>query len=299
MDSQLSLAEHYDTFIAAYKDDDPRAVAAQADISSRPHPAHSGKPNRLYASDVGLCPRRAMLRLLRAKDKPLSRGDRLMFHLADRMEQDLAAMFLWRESLVEYQFEVNINDRDNWGARGDVIGDYGVVTAVEFKSLRPNNFPAWKSGESEAEHEVRVEKKIKKEHHLHQGRIYRQYRNLPTRLCIADRGGSNGMRDYAVEGDFATTALIMDELEACRRVLPTLPPVLDKVLGVYDYGKTIKLQQNWECGYCKYAGVSCTPLSGSETWARRDGKYEPWRPTGKADETKLDDFLQKISEGVP
>jgi len=284
MDRSKELAEHYRDFVRAWKADEHKARMAFVDVCALPVPERSGDTTRLYATDIGSCPRKAMLRILGKAKRTATLAEELMYDEAEMIEARMAATCLWQDGLVDYQSRVEIRDREGWGARLDIVADYGGLTGIEVKSSRS---AAFKFG-------------VRKANHDHQARLYSHYREVPWILFYADRGGANHPEQYKVDGDWSATGLIMDELEACRAALPDLPPVLDKVANERDRKKTVKLEPAWECGYCNYADISCKPLTGIKTLASRghtDIPYVPKPGLSPGERTILDDYLQKISEG--
>jgi hypothetical protein len=216
-------------------------------------------PLRLFCTDVGRCPKAVALRMLQSEKKPIglseARNQRLMWELAEHIEENLAAALRHKKLLGGYQDRVEILDRENWGGRLDILTTEPRV--IEVKTIRPNAF--------------RFNDRPKKEH-VYQAVIYQHYLDhvLPPVLAYFDRGGANTPEQYDVSCDWTEIAALMDELDSIRAGLPELPDILSRVLKRTDRGKNVRLVPDWRCGYCDYAGTSCRPHEGTEMWVEGD-----------------------------
>lgn len=212
-------------------------------------------PLRLFVTDVGKCPRAVALRMMQAEKKPLShieeRNKRLMFDLADYIEEKLMSALEAKGLLAGYQESVDISDRDNWGGRLDILTTEPRV--VEVKTIRSNAF--------------RFDDRPRPEH-VCQAVIYQHYLGhelLPV-LVYFDRGGSNTTEQYEVSHDWGHISAMMDELDAVRANLPELPDVLPRVLKSTDRNKKVRNVPDWRCERCDYAGASCSPPTAEVWW---------------------------------
>ena len=180
--------------------------------------------------------------MTQAEKKHLSvnemRNQRLMWDLAEYIEKTLADALELQGLLVDYQFPIPIDDRENWGGRGDILADSaGSLTRriIEVKTIRSQAF--------------RFTDRPKKEH-VYQASIYEHYLEKPATLVYFDRGGANTPEQYDVESDWPTCSTLMDELEAVRAGLPEIPGILPRVLKKTDRNTKIRLVPDWRCGYC-------------------------------------------------
>jgi hypothetical protein len=278
------LREYLYDFVAAWNANDPWARECWAAIAAKPVPDHSSTPNRLYATEIGRCPKRAMHRMHGDPKIATTDSEELMFDIANQMEARLAAAFMYANELVEWQFAIPFDDlgRENWGGRGDLLVRYpGKEQAIiEFKTTRPRAFDY---------------ADFPKADNVHQAVSYREAMKVPTWLFYADRGGSNPPEEYAVTVTPDETFRLMDELEAYRagRVLP---PILPKLLKYQKYNQEIAQVPHWACGYCPYAGTVCTPHTGSSVWAVKESGA--WRiKKACTDEYALDMFISEGARG--
>jgi hypothetical protein len=256
----VSLFETYDDYLVSMSIDKER------------------DPHRLFVTDVGKCPRQVALRLLGHERKPILPQKRMMWDLAEYIEETLMKALDAAGELLEYQAPIDISDRENWGGRLDIVRSVdGNVQIVEVKTERSNALARDKNGD--------LKKKHPKQNHVYQATIYDHYYDyedcaaLPPALWYAARGGSNPPYECEIVPDFAPIKFLMDELDEVRAALPEVPPMLPKTLKLVSYGKTLKYVAPWDCGYCDYAGLSCFPDMSEETWGSLDGG---WHPTDKA-----------------
>ena len=102
-------------------------------------------PLRLFVTDAGKCHRQIAYRLLDTeKDyvSPQAEINKLiMFDIAEYLEETLWVALLESNKGVDYQQDVVMHDRENWGGRFDIIADYdGGERVIEVKSLYPGAF---------------------------------------------------------------------------------------------------------------------------------------------------------------
>lgn len=244
-------------------------------------------PKRLFVSDVGKCPREIALRMMQADKATTTPGQVFMWDLADYIERDVAASLHSKGLLYAYQADLDINDRENWGGRLDIVMRVGDDVQIhEIKTIRPNAF--------------RYQDRPKKEH-VYQTTIYQHYYKPKGKKLLApaidylDRGGSNWMEEYIIEPDFASIVPLMDELDAVRDALPDLPPMLPKVLKLTNYGKKVKLVPDYRCGYCDYAGVSCFPDTGEAVWGEF---HKGWHWSPSADTGMISEWASREGHEV-
>jgi hypothetical protein len=235
-------------------------------------------PERLFVTDVGKCPRQVALRLTGAESTPVGPRQRMMWDQAEYIEKTLMQALDAKGLLYEYQAPIDIHDRDNWGGRLDIVRYVdGCLQIVEVKTVNPMAFP----------HQDRP-----KEPHVHQATTYDHYYDYTAEhtdpvLWYVDRGSdAYDPEEHPALTEWEPIAALMDELDAMRKALPELPPMLPRVIKEFDKGKTIKQGPAWQCkpttkhGYCPYSGVSCFPDMSWNKWADNEGGY---RFTDKAD----------------
>jgi hypothetical protein len=253
---------------------------------------------RLYLSDIGSCHRQIAYRMTGAKRDYESEQEAInrtiMFDLAERIEANLWAALEANSMGIAYQFEVNIDDRENWGGRGDIIADYEGRRVLEVKTVYPGAF--------------NYDLTVRYPQHHYQGRAYHHYcreqyeLTAPPLIPYFDRGGQNTPQEIEVSKDWIETAMQMDGLDAVRRNLPELPDRLGKVLNLRRYGKDIVREPDGRCKrpYCKYTSV-CKQNMSTSVWATREktgGFWEPWEVKKAADPVILEEFTSKLLEGV-
>lgn len=246
-------------------------------------------PMRLFISDLGKCIRQVQYRLTGAakdmKADDTHRAETVMFSLADYIEFTLAEAFKERGELVEYQCDIDMPDRVNWGGRLDLIADYNGVRIIEVKTTRSNAF---------------MYELLKPEHEF-QAWCYHHYMaqvmsltEYPI-LAYFDRGGSNQPEEFIVTPK--PIVAMMDELDLYRDYIEmgVWHDQMPKVLKVRNRGKEIKYEPHHFCGYCDYKG-RCRPDMGVETWASRPSSRDVWVPTKKAGLEALEKFTNTLIE---
>lgn len=264
------LANVYDEFLRARQSGDSSAQKCFADVFLEPKVDKVRDPFRLYATDIGKCPRQVAYRLLSTEKDYESpekqRNDQRMFDVAEFIEAMLTAAFMWRGDLISHQTPVLFAQRDNWGGRTDLIVELdGHRRIIEVKTHRGNasNYT------------------LPKPPHVHQASSYhrelaKEYElDAQPLLWYVSRDGSGEPNEYEVPHVGYETQGLMDELDEARFEVKTegvgmLPPKLDKVLQLRSYGKTVSCEPSWQCGYCDYAGT-CQPDMSKSTWAALDG----------------------------
>jgi hypothetical protein len=240
-------------------------------------------PKRLFVTDVGKCTRMTAYRLLQTpKDEQSNQSavnDKIMFAVAEYLEQVLTDALGEYGLLIDAQGEVPLPDRQNWGGRYDIIADYNGRRIIEVKSLRPNAFNY----------------ELPKEPHVHQALIYHNYLRItmgleaPPLLWYVDRAGSNTPVEISLEEhDWDVTSSLMDEIERVRRHLPELPDKMPRELKLRQYGKSVKEEPNYQCVYCDYK-ETCKPNLSKNEWATL-GKDGVWTIKKAADISKLAAF---------
>jgi len=290
------LADIYNDFLKARQSgEDESAQDCFEMVFFQPKVDKVRDPMRLYATDIGKCPRQVCYRLLSTKKDYESpekqRNDQRMYDVAEFIEAMLTAAFMWRGDLISHQTPVPFAQRSNWGGRADLIVELdGHYRVIEVKTHRGNasNYT------------------LPKVPHVHQASSYhwelaREYElDASPLLWYVSRDGSGEPGEYEVPHVEAETVSLMDELDAARtRIslpgLDCLPPQLDKVLQLRSYGKTISCEPDWQCGYCAYAGT-CQPDMSKSTWAALDGNG--WVVKKAADVALLSAWGEKNTEGM-
>lgn len=229
------------------------------------------KPNRLYVTDVGACPRSVMYRLLDTEKDPQSEqsivNDKMMFDLAEHIETMLTTALEKNGMLIDQQLSVPIDDRDNWGGRIDIAADYNGRRIIEVKTMRSNAF--------------NYSSDLPKGSHSYQASIYDHYMtdvlelDSPPMLWYADRGGANTPLEFYVD-NWEEAEPLMDALDEHRSSLPALPDKLPKVLKLRTYGKEVKEEPDFRCSYCPYQGTCKPDMSVRRMAYLKDGV---WRVT--------------------
>jgi hypothetical protein len=251
-------------------------------VALPPHAEHTGK-SKLYLSDLGGCHKRALLRATEAKKKWVS--DRVQDNLQMKFAvgnyvHDLTYYALeWAGLLVECESRVE-GLPEPFGGRLDCI--YYDHTADKLvlwdgKTVRSNQLKDYRD-------------QLPKPENVLQITAYGVY--LPGSFdlyCLEymDQAGTNdpepcffttGDHDEAVRAE-------MDSLLAAYNALPDLPDVLPPVVKEH-YSQPRKrkdeteeqfaarrssralnrlgLARDWRCGWCDYAGESCTPRGPEE-----------------------------------
>jgi len=226
-------------------------------------------PLRLFVSDVGKCPRQVAYRLLETTKDPVSDqtliNKQIMFDIAEHLEATLWKALKSADLGIAYQFPVDMYDRVNWGGRGDIIAAYGGMRVIEVKSLYPGAF----------KHEIFYPQ------HRHQGDIYDHYCaeewGLDTcpLLLYLDRGGMNTPVEQDVRMPWERSCALMDEMDAMRTALPTIPDRLEHVLVERSWAKELTYEPDWHCSRCDYAWT-CEQSMSKSVWAVRSDKNSPW-----------------------
>lgn len=247
-------------------------------------------PKRLFVTDVGKCQRMVAYRLLETpKDEQSEQSavnDRIMFAVAEYLEQVLTDALGEYGLLLDSQGDVPLTNRENWGGRYDILADYNGRRIIEVKSLRPNafNYP------------------LPKEPHVHQALIYHHYLQkrfrleAPPLLWYVDRAGSNTPQEIDLDyEDWDDTEDLMDDLDDVRYALPELPDRIPRELKMRQYGKAVKEEANYQCKYCDYK-ETCKPDLAVREWATLDAKTGVWTLKKAANVEKLAAFGIKRTE---
>jgi len=280
------LADIYNVFLAARQSGNMAAQHCFKEVFMEPKVDHVRDSMRLFATDIGKCPRQVCYRLLSTEKDYESpgkqRNDERMYDIAEYIEAMLTAAFMWRGHLISHQTPVPFAERQNWGGRADLIVKLdGFRRIIEVKTHRGNasNYT------------------LPKVPHVHQATSYQceleeEYAldALPL-LWYVSRDGSGEPNEYVVPCVDSETMALMDELDEARIEVATegagmLPPKLDKVLQLRSWGKTVSCEPDWQCGYCAYAGT-CQPDMSKSTWATLDGAELGWVVKKAADVEKL------------
>ena len=276
------LADIYNDYLQARQSGDEDAQAVFNIVFMEPKLDKVRDPMRLFATDIGKCPRQVCYRLLSTtkdyESPEKQRNDQRMYDVAEYVEAMLTAAFMWKGDLLSHQTPVPFAERSNWGGRADLIVELdGKQRIIEVKTHRGNasNYT------------------LPKVPHVHQASSYhwelaREFElDASPLLWYVSRDGSGEPNEYEVPHVEAETVALMDELGLARAGLSgveMLPPKLDKVLQLRSYGRTVSCEPDWQCGYCDYAGT-CKPDMSKSTWAALDGSG--WVVKRAADVEKL------------
>lgn len=269
---------------------------------------HRERNGRLYVSDVGACPRKVGYDLLdekRDEEDDDARRNRLRkFKTANVLEEIFKDALEWKGVLIAYQPVITIDDRENWGGRGDIIARYPTVRVIEHKAEFSNAYKFYEKKPSEQHiHQATIYHHYgKEEYGLEDSPILRYTRMPDTKFD--PRAGVGLNKEVTVEMDWAKTSALMDELETVRSIATDVPSMFalrvprlrkiwkmtDKVRGK-NLWKYIREVPDWRCGYCPYAGT-CKPDTDVRTIAslRDDGSYEL-----KAMDVNVGDLSQFVS----
>ena len=248
-------------------------------------------PVRLFATDVGKCPRMVAYRLLQTPKDPDTQGAidnrTIMFSIADYLESTLIDALNEEGDLIFQQGGIPFPDRDNWGGRYDILANYNGRRIIEVKSLRSNAFTY----------------ELPKQPHVYQACLYHHYLKddekleAPPVLWYVDRGGANSPQEFVLNNwrdEMEQADYLMDELDNVRDNLPNLPPKMPRELKLRSYGKSVKEEGHYACQYCDYK-ETCQPDMSKREWAtlRDDGV---WELKKAADPAKLRVFGIKRTE---
>jgi len=289
------LADIYDDFLKARQSGDAKAGMYFRNVFMEPKEDKVRDPMRLYATDIGKCPRQVCYRLLSTEKDYESpekqRNDQRMYDVAEFIEAMLTAAFMWRGDLISRQTPVPFAERPNWGGRADLIVELGGFNRIiEVKTHRGNasNYT------------------LPKVPHVHQASSYhwelaKEFElDAPPLLWYASRDGSGEPNEYEVPHVEAETKALMEELDLARAAVSVgsvkfLPPQLDKVLQLRSYGKTVSCEPDWQCGYCPYAGT-CQPDMSKSAWAALG--ESGWAVKKAADVARLARWGEANAEGM-
>lgn len=290
------LADIYHDYLRARLSGNMEAQFCFGKVFMEPKVDHVRDPMRLFATDIGKCPRQVCYRLLSTEKDYESpekqRNDQRMYDVAEFIEAMLTAAFMWKGDLLSHQTPVPFAERSNWGGRADLIVELdGKQRIIEVKTHRGNasNYT------------------LPKVPHVHQASSYhwelaREFElDASPLLWYVSRDGSGEPNEYEVPHVEAETMALMDELDEARIEVATegagmLPPKLDKVLQLRSYGKTVSCEPDWQCGYCDYAGT-CKPDASKSTWAVLD-ELHGWTVKKAANVDKLSAWGEKNAEGM-
>jgi len=266
------IADIYDKFITAKAEGQSEAVECYVEVMSHPVVRKERDQYRLFSTDIGKCPRAISYRMRGVAKDPRSaeqeRNDRAMFEVAEHIESNLVAAFMWHGQLFDHQFSIPFSayGRENWGGRGDLLVWLdGQVRIVEVKTHRGNasNYD------------------LPKHPHMMQARSYDLHPPVdaeltaPGILWYKSRDGSGDPWEFPVIAPATEVNGLMDELEAVREDAKAdreLPTRRLKVLKLTSYGKKVELQPHWECkpGWCNFH-ETCKPDTGKSCWAELNG----------------------------
>ena len=84
-------------------------------------------PMRLFISDIGKCPREVAYRMLETERDYESEQEMvnktIMFDLAERIERNIIEALDSEGILIGEQIDIEMEDRENWGGRLDILAD--------------------------------------------------------------------------------------------------------------------------------------------------------------------------------
>lgn len=214
--------------------------------------------NTLHISELGKCPRKQMLRLMGAAERPRTiaalANDELMFWQGNIIHALTVGACDWAGIMLSYE-ESLPNLPDGWSGHYDLIWNdrsCGAVTCWDGKTVRPNAFNWWYTW-------PKPEERAQMKGYLHflTEAHYGEIEHI-------DRGGSNPPRISTIIRDDHWVEKQMHWLENLRAELSnygTLPDPLDwdydlsyrKVTNenLYLINK-IWYKPNWQCEWCDY-----------------------------------------------
>lgn len=237
-------------------------IESGEDIPLSPHES-SGSDN-IYLSDLGRCPRQVMLRVTRAKQRPLTPSEVRMFWVGNQLHELTQKALLWAGLMMEYERPCDCPE--GLSGRFDSLWlDDGVLTLTDHKTVRSNQF---KYGE------FLYDPPQPKPYHLPQigGYILWGPEAESYDFDYMDRDGSH--KSIRAKVDTRTAAGRAEE-EAGKllrlwnvKEIPGPLPVEFK--PHFNRSKTvltwIGMKRPWKCDsiYCRFSGVSCTPNGEDE-----------------------------------
>lgn len=219
----------------------------------------------LHISDLGGCPRKVVLRLLKTEKKPLSpkqtAAKTLMFHLAYELHYLSYSALRWKgliekwEQPVEIRPILGLRDQRWWVGAWDTQLLDGRL--VDFKTVHPNMLRFDEGPEEDSRFPL--------SHHESQlsGYIYADDTAACTGLIeYLDRGGTNIPKAVEITGSIERTQremLLIEEAVLALDDGEIVPPTLDPDFTIQYYGKRLFACPPWSCGYCDYGGHTCKP----------------------------------------
>jgi hypothetical protein len=229
-------------------------------------------PEKLHLSDLGMCPRMQMLRILGTEKKYETPGkaanDALMFALGYFVHHLSYAAFDWAGMLIDFEGLVP-ELPEPWTGHYDALltdEEAGIEYLWSGKTTRPN---AFKSGYRYSF--------PKGNHRLQDGGYLAHLEGVRGAVIeYIDRGGTNTPLTYWVPRKPVTAEALafMSRMEECYDLLPELPDMLPRELvphyrkrnnqDIYDLD-WVGEEQSWQCGWCDYL------------YASQDRKTKEWQ----------------------
>jgi len=254
-----------------------------------------------YVTDLGVCPRKVIMDFGDYKKKPLTNAERLMFHKAESDHREMATLLNYsnRYSIMKQEMSINDGLPEMWHGRLDCL-----VYDLQLNEMFPVD---WKGTRS-----LKYQVELPKANHVLQVKCYiwaLYQMNYPVnkgKLIYTDRTGSYDGMEFEVDGDIRELSPLMQVYEVAYRIYEqdkTLPNMLPRII------KQIKdeyyLIPDWQCGYCKYQGLSCKPnMSKNKIAEIKDNKlvmrkgYEEYEKHITSKKVEEDDFITFCNQGV-
>lgn len=284
------------------------------------------KPDRkkeyFYVTDLGSCPRKVIMNFGEYEKKPLTNAEKIMFHKADSDHTQMSRLLNQsdRYSVMKEEYSVNEGLPDMWHGRLDCLvydRDTNEMFPVDWKGTRS----------------LRYQSDLPKEQHVLQLQAYiwaLNQMNYPVNrgvIIYVDRSGSYDGLEFDIEGSIRELIPEMKIYEKAYKesgfkvlmayplpeILPEikLPPILPR--EIKQSKNIFNLIPNWQCGYCKYQGLSCNPNMSTNKAAEINDKeliirkgYEEYdiainqliKPKEYTDDKKgFADFVNDVNKG--
>jgi hypothetical protein len=266
-----------------------------------------------YVTDLGVCPRKVIMGFGDFEYKPLTPQEKLMFGFADFLHYKV--MLFLRESknyvVIKNEYKINDGLPEFWHGRCD-----DLLYDLSDKYFFPLEIKSTRSFVKNMD--------LPKENHVMQTKIYiYALRNMgwdipKGKLLYIDRSGSNKPIEFDIELDDSQPILdnfkiyedwyekqIFETNGEYSHVMmtDTMPPILPRTINKSK--NEFYLVPDWQCGYCKYQGLSCKPnMSKNKIAEIKDNKlvmrkgYEEYEKDIVGNKVEEDDFITFCNQGV-
>lgn len=260
------------------------------------------KKEYFYVTDLGVCPRKVVMDFGDYKKKPLTNAERLMFHKAESDHREMAMLLNKsnRYSVMKYEMNITEGLPDMWHGRLDCL-----VYDLQLNEMFPVD---WKGTRS-----LKYRVELPKANHVLQVKCYiwalyqMNYPVTKGKLIYTDRTGSyDGMEYWVSDCNAVEIQNLMNVYQVAlnsymydKELPDILPRTINKTKDEYY------LVPDWQCGYCKYQGLSCEPnMSKNKIAEIKDNKlvmrkgYEEYEKQISDNKVEEDDFIKFCDTGV-